>query len=117
MFGVIRLFEGRGEGGQAPDATHSPTHTHSLTHTPYIHFASSPRPHSPRWCGLLISCNTLELQADYSRYCAAPLATAITVPLTARPGSCVCVCVCVFVCVCGGVPCLGCCSNVGFPVF
>ncbi|KAJ9534464.1 hypothetical protein QJQ45_016169, partial [Haematococcus lacustris] len=38
------------------------------------------------WCGLLLNAKSLEVQADYTRYVGAHLATSLTVPLTARPG-------------------------------
>lgn len=34
-----------------------------------------------RWCGLLMACDTLELQADYSRYSGTHISTSLTLPL------------------------------------
>ncbi len=34
-----------------------------------------------RWCGLLLACDTLELQADYSRYSGAHISASLTLPL------------------------------------
>ena len=33
-----------------------------------------------KWCGLLINATSLEVQADYTRYAGARLATALTLP-------------------------------------
>lgn len=34
------------------------------------------------WCGLLVNTATLDLQADYTRYAGAHLASSLTIPLT-----------------------------------
>eukprot|EP00798_Chlamydomonas_sp_ICE-L_P023532 gene23532-9055_t len=38
-----------------------------------------------KWCGLLLNSQTLEIQADYTRYCGEYIATSLTVPLTNKP--------------------------------
>lgn len=35
-----------------------------------------------KWCGLLFDTRTLDIQADYTRYVGAPLATSLTLPLS-----------------------------------
>lgn len=40
-----------------------------------------------RWCGLLINSSSLEVQADYSRYCGHHVRTTLSVPLGNRPGA------------------------------
>ncbi|GLI71540.1 hypothetical protein VaNZ11_016772 [Volvox africanus] len=39
-----------------------------------------------RWCGLLFNVATLEVQADYSRYCGVHIRTTMSVPADAHPG-------------------------------
>ncbi|GIL90287.1 hypothetical protein Vretifemale_17931 [Volvox reticuliferus] len=39
-----------------------------------------------RWCGLLFNVATLEVQADYSRYCGVHIRTTMSVPVDAHPG-------------------------------
>ncbi|BDA46320.1 probable telomerase reverse transcriptase [Coccomyxa sp. Obi] len=38
------------------------------------------------WCGLLVNTASLDLQADYTRYAGAHLASSLTIPLTKEPG-------------------------------
>eukprot|EP00955_Chlamydomonas_euryale_P009088 97304-Chlamydomonas_euryale.AAC.1 len=40
-----------------------------------------------RWCGLLLNACTMEVQADYTRYCGQHVATSLSVPLTQQPGA------------------------------
>uniref|UniRef100_A0A3Q7EJC6 Telomerase reverse transcriptase n=1 Tax=Solanum lycopersicum TaxID=4081 RepID=A0A3Q7EJC6_SOLLC len=39
-----------------------------------------------QWCGLLINCSTLEIQADYTRYLNSPLSSTLTVSWLNKPG-------------------------------
>ncbi|GAX76318.1 hypothetical protein CEUSTIGMA_g3764.t1 [Chlamydomonas eustigma] len=42
--------------------------------------------HFIRWCGLLLNAETLEVQADYTRYCNTHVSTSLCVPLSHKPG-------------------------------
>ncbi|KAH7442634.1 hypothetical protein KP509_03G097100 [Ceratopteris richardii] len=49
-----------------------------------------------RWSGLLINCNTLEIQADYTRYCGVNLRSTLTVWRKTNPGIYLSVKICQF---------------------
>ncbi|KAL4860163.1 Telomerase reverse transcriptase [Chlorella vulgaris] len=40
-----------------------------------------------KWCGLLLNSQSLEIQADYTRYCGEHIATSLTLPLRKKPGA------------------------------
>ena len=45
-----------------------------------------------KWCGLLLNEQTLELQADYTRYAGHNLLTAMALPLHKVGSGCACMC-------------------------